>query len=77
MWAKSLAAWKMIVFATSMDRAEQDGGRSGDGGLVSGERGPRSEQTGRGETLQRDAKEPNGMVAVGVGFLEAIRLVYY
>lgn len=67
MWAKSVAAWKIIVFASSMERAEHVEGMSGVGGFVRVERGPRSEHTGRGEIWHRDSKEPKAILA-GVEF---------
>jgi hypothetical protein len=62
MCAKSVAAWKMIVFASSIDRAEQSGRRSGLCDEVSVEGGPRTKHSGRGDCSQSPSKDPNPMM---------------
>jgi hypothetical protein len=62
MCAKSVAAWKMMVLASSMDRAEQEGRRSGLCEEVSVEGGPRTKHKGRGDCSQSPEKDPNPIV---------------
>jgi hypothetical protein len=62
--AKSVAAWKMMVLASSMERAEQSGRRRGLLSDVIVVGGPRRKQSGRGDELQREVKSPNPMMAV-------------
>lgn len=58
MWAKSVAAWKMIVFASSIERAAQSGRRSGLFVEVREEGGPSTKHSGRGLCAQRFSKDP-------------------
>ena len=64
MCAKSVAPWKMIVFASSMERAEHVGARRGDGVEVREVRGPRREHTGREDWAQRVLKDPKAIFVV-------------
>lgn len=66
-WAKSEAAWKIMVFANSIDRAEHDGRMSGLWVLVRVVGWPSSEQTGMPVWAQSESKLPKPpMIATGV-----------
>ena len=65
-WTKSVAAWKMIVLASSIDRAAHDGRRRGLCNEVRVVGGPRTKHRGMGEDSQRPVKSPNAMMEYGV-----------
>jgi hypothetical protein len=65
MWAKSDAAWKMMVLASSILRALQDERRMGELMEVNVEGGPRRKQRGRADWWHIESKEPKPIVRFG------------
>lgn len=63
MWAKSVAAWNIMVFASSIDRAEHVVRRIGWCVVVNVEGGPRMLHTGIADWSHIEVKSPNPMAA--------------
>ena len=77
MCAKSVAAWKIIVLPTSIERAEQVGRRSGFEDDVKRLGGPRRKQSGSGDCAQTLSNEPNAMIVVAAPRKETGYVVEY